>query len=257
MTEQRVAWVTGGAQGIGLAVALRLAEQGYAVAINDIDEPKLAAAAKEIAAKATGGSLAVRADISVKADVDRAAAEIRQKLGPIYALVNNAFWVQRGGILDTTEEVWHRTIEVGLSGYFYCTQAAAKQMVEQKRGSIVNLSAGVAERGIPSTMAYAASKGGVNALSRNAAVELARYGIRSNIVTIGPVRTEAFETMADTPEQVAARIARVPLGRLGTTGDCAGVVAFLLSDDAAWITGGLFHVDGGANNAMLVVAVPK
>lgn len=257
MSAQRVAWVTGGAQGIGLTVALRLADQGWAVAINDIDEPKLAAAGKELAARSKGPCLALTADISVKVEVDRAAAEIERRLGPVYALVNNAFWVQRGGILDTTEEVWHRTIEVGLSGYFYCTQAAAKQMVQRKGGSIVNLSAGVAERGIPSTMAYAASKGGVNALSRNAAVELARYGIRSNIVTIGPVRTEAFETMADTPEQVAARVARVPLGRLGTTQDCAGIVAFLVSDEAAWITGGLFHVDGGANNAMLVVAVPK
>lgn len=257
MTAPRVAWVTGGAQGIGLAVALRLADDGYAVAINDINEAKLAAAGAELQKRTKGRSLAVRADIAVKAEVDRTAEEIQRALGPVYALVNNAFWVQRGGILDTTEEIWHRTIEVGLSGYFYCTQAAAKQMVEQKSGSIVNLSAGVADRGIPSTMAYAASKGGVNALSRNAAVELARYGIRSNIVTIGPVLTEAFETMADTPEQVAARIARVPLGRLGTTQDCAGIVAFLLSDEAAWITGGLFHVDGGANNAMLVVSVPK
>jgi NAD(P)-dependent dehydrogenase (short-subunit alcohol dehydrogenase family) len=252
-----VAWVTGGAQGIGLAVALRLAEDGWAVAINDIDEAKLKSAEKELAAKAKGRSLAMKADISVKAEVDRAAAEIKRRIGPIYALVNNAFWVQRGGILDTTEEVWHRTIEVGLSGYFYCTQAAAPQMIEQKGGSIVNMSAGIADRGIPSTMAYAASKGGVNALSRSTAVELARYGIRSNLVTIGPVRTAAFDTMADTPEQVAARINRVPLGRLGTPEDCAAMVAFLVSEQATWITGGLFHVDGGANNAMLVLSVPK
>ena len=257
MKSPRVAWITGGAQGIGLAVAHRLASQGWAIAINDIDEEKLAGAERDLGAKTQGGLLAVRADISVKQEVENTAALIKKRLGPVYALVNNAFWVRRGGIIDTTEEVWKRTIDVGLSGYFYCTQAAAPHMIEQKGGSIVNMSAGIAERGIPSTLAYAASKGGVNALSRATAVELARYGIRSNIIVVGPVRTEAFETMADTPEQVAARIARVPLGRLGTPEDCAGLVSFLVSDESTWITGGLFHVDGGANNAMLVVSVPN
>ena len=256
MSEPRgVVWITGGAQGIGRALALGLVERGWAVAINDIDEPKLAETAAELRAK--GPSFATKADISVKAEVDRAAREIKQALGPISALVNNAFWVQRGGVLDTSEAVWRRTIDVGLTGYFFCTQAAAADMVAGRRGSIVNMSAGVGERGIPSTLAYAASKGGVNALTKGTAVELAQYGVRANTVVIGPVRTQAFETMADTPEQVAARIARVPLGRLGTPEDCLGLVAFLLSDEASWITGGLFHVDGGANNAMLVVSVPK
>jgi NAD(P)-dependent dehydrogenase (short-subunit alcohol dehydrogenase family) len=254
-TVSGVVWITGGANGLGRGLAVGLASAGWHVAVSDIDQQAVDNLRDELAA--IGPSLVTVGDVTSSNDIHRILDEVEVKLGPLDALINNALFAVRGSVLDVTEADWRRAVEVNLTGYFLCAQAAARRMVLRKVGRIVNLSSGAAERGIPGTVAYGCAKGGVNAMTRIFAVELAQHGICVNTVTTGPVMTEGFATLAADAAGVEARRRRVPMGRLGTVEDCLGIIEYLLAPASAWTTGALFNVDGGANNAGLVQQVSQ
>jgi NAD(P)-dependent dehydrogenase (short-subunit alcohol dehydrogenase family) len=250
-----VVWVTGGANGLGRGLCLGLARAGWRVAVSDIDGAAMDTLRLELAAIAP--SLVMAGDVTSSAEIQSVLHEIENKLGPLDALINNALFAIRGSVVDVAEADWRRAVEVNLTGYFLCAQAAARRMVGRGSGRIVNMSSGAAERGIPGTVAYGCAKGGVNSMTRIFAVELAGHGICVNTVTTGPVMTEGFATLAADDVGIEARRRRVPMGRLGTVDDCLGIIEYLLSPASAWTTGALFHVDGGANNAGLVLQVSQ
>jgi NAD(P)-dependent dehydrogenase (short-subunit alcohol dehydrogenase family) len=253
--DRGVVLVTGAATGLGREIAVELARLGWRVGICDILEDELERAVAE--ASAVGVCAGWHADITVAADVDRFVDAAARELGPITALVNNALLAVEGFVLDLAEEDWRRAIDVSLTGYFLCAQRVGRRMRDRGYGRIVNMSSGSAERGIPRTAAYGAAKGGVNSFTRTLAVELAPVGITVNTLTTGPILTEGFKRLAKSDDGIEARRRRVPVGRLGQTPDYMPLLSFLLSPEAEWTTGGLFHVDGGANNAALVQVVDE
>jgi NAD(P)-dependent dehydrogenase (short-subunit alcohol dehydrogenase family) len=256
MTEDKgVVLVTGGATGMGREIAVELARDNWKVAICDIKGDDLEAAAFE--ASEVGTCEAWLADITSSAEVQRFVAEAERSLGPVTGLINNALHPAQGFLLDLDEAEWRRTIDVSLTGYFLCIQAAGRRMRDRGYGRIVNMSSGAAERGIPRTGAYGSAKGGVNSLTRILAVELAHSGVTVNTLTTGPILTEGFKTLAKSDDGIEARRKRVPVGRLGETADYMPLLSYLLSPESAWTTGALFHVDGGANNAALVQVVEE
>ena len=242
----RVAVVTGGASGIGLGVARRLATDGDCVAILDVD-----AAAAETAAAAVQGdggtAVGFEADVANRASVDRAFTRVRAELGPVEILVTSAGIESFDSLLDITPETWDRILSVNLTGTFICVQAAVPDMVAAGWGRIVTISSSSAQSGAPNMAHYAASKGGVISLTKSLAVELARHGITAN--TIPP-------SLVDTPMARAAEAAgdfpgvdvvgpMIPLGRAGTPDDIAAACSFLCSDGGSYITGQLIGVNGG------------
>jgi NAD(P)-dependent dehydrogenase (short-subunit alcohol dehydrogenase family) len=244
-------WITGGANGVGRELAVALAQHGWPVGVCDIDRDGLATLAAEVGEGVLATSVA---DIADETDVQRSYDELTAQLGPITGLINNALYADNRRIIDLSITEWRRCIDVSLTGYLLCSQVAVRRMIEAGYGRVINMSSGSAERGIPGTGAYAAAKGGVNALTRTLAVEVAANGITVNTLTLGPVMTAGFAKLAVNDDGIEARRRRVPVGRLGATADCVGLVELLLDPASNWITGGLFHVDGGANNAALVQA---
>lgn len=253
--EPSVVLLNGAAKGIGRGLAVALARDGWSVAASDIDEAALATAVES--ASGEGVCRGSVLDIRDSAGIERWIAEAESDLGPVHALINNAISVAEGSFLSLSEDGWRQTIDVSLTGYFLCAQAAARCMVGRGYGRILNMSSGSAERGIPRTVSYAAAKGGVNSLTRVMAVELAHQGICVNTLTTGPMMTETFAAIAKSEAGIEARRRRVPMGRLGDIEDILPIVRYLISPDARWTTGALFHVDGGANNAALVQSVAE
>jgi NAD(P)-dependent dehydrogenase (short-subunit alcohol dehydrogenase family) len=247
-------WITGAAHGMGRSFAQHLASQGWRVGMIDIDEEALREAEQEISE--VGTCLACVCDVSSYDDVQTSVQRFEEHLGPVTALINNALEAERGTVLELDIRDWRRAIDVCLTGYFISAQLAAREMVKRRYGSIVNMSSGSGERGMPGTAGYACSKGGINALTRVLCVDLAPYGVRANTVTVGPIPTRFFRNFLKDDEQgFQAREARIPMGRFGRPEDAHGIIDFLLSPQSEWTTGGLFHIDGGANNAALVKVV--
>jgi len=248
MSEQRlagqVAIVTGSSRGIGLAIARRFAAEGAAVIINYVAREPEAAAAVRTIEDAGGRAFAVQADVSQAGDVERLVRESREHFGRVDILVNNAGVMVTKGVLETTEDDWDRTIDVNLKGAYLCSKAVAPLMIEQRSGSIINISS---NSGLyhPSAMRfteYVVSKAGMNGLTKAMALALGPH-IRVNAICPGWIRTDMME---DIDEEVHARIlAETALGRWGTPEDVAASAAFLASPDAAFITGELLIVAGG------------
>ena len=238
-----VAIVTGAGGGIGGAVARRLAAEGAAVAVNDIDAARAQVVADDITA-AGGRAIAVRADMSdpeqVQAVVDTTVAE----LGTVSILINNAGLIgQTRHFLKADDEWWHRLIGNNLSSVFYCTSRVAPIMAKAGRGVIISSSSGGATRAHRGEAAYDAAKGGIEALTRAAALDLAPYGIRVCAVAPGSIDVAPAGAVSD--EVLAARGAGIPLGRVGRPEDLAAAYAFLASHEASYITGVALSVDGG------------
>ena len=240
----RVCVVTGAARGIGLAVAARLAREGGRVALWDVSPRRLGPAAATL----RGQGLEVAdfvCDVADRAAVAAAMAAVRAHFGaPVTVLVNNAVWARFGALATLDEETADRTLAVGLKAMMWTLQAAEPAMRQAGGGSVVNISSVGAVQPQPDSIVYAAMKGGVIALTRAAAVELAPARIRVNAVLPGMVATPASLAQFDAPT-LAAREAAMPLGRFGLEQDIAAAVAYLASDDAAYVHGAQLVVDGG------------
>ncbi|HQR21669.1 MAG TPA: SDR family NAD(P)-dependent oxidoreductase [Burkholderiaceae bacterium] len=247
----RVAVITGAAQGIGAACARIFAEQGARVVIGDVNEVGAAALAKEIAA-AGGYAMARRADVGARADCEALVEHAVSHFGRLDVLVNNAGIVHAADFLDLTEEDFDRVLRINLKGAFLCAQAAARQMIAQdarpdgNRGVIVNVSSVNAVLAIANQVPYTVSKGGLNQLTKVMALALAPRGVRVMGVGPGSIATEMLKTAVLTNEAARSRIlSRTPLGRLGEPDEIARTVAFLASDDASYLTGTTLYPDGG------------
>jgi 2-hydroxycyclohexanecarboxyl-CoA dehydrogenase len=242
----RVTVVTGAASGMGLAISRRLAQQGNAVALLDLSVDAAEQGAKEIAADG-GKALAVAVDVSDRAAVDAALAQVRKELGPIEIMVTSAGIDRFESFVDITPESWERMIAVNLTGTFHCLQAAVPDMLEAGWGRIVTISSSSAQSGSARMSHYVASKGGVVGLTKALALELAPKGITVNTIPPGFIDTpmaRAAEARGDLPSFDAV-VARTPVRRAGTPDDIAAACAFLCSDEAGYITGQAINVNGG------------
>ncbi len=245
--EGRVSVITGGASGIGLATAKRLADEGSKIVIGDLD-PTTGAAAAELV-----GGLFVETDVTNADQVKNLFDTAKSTYGSVDVAFNNAGISppDDDSILDTGIDAWRRVQEVNLTSVFLCCKAVIPIMLEQGKGSIINTASFVATMAAAtSQISYTASKGGVLAMSRELGVQFARKGIRVNALSPGPVNTPLLmELFAKDPERAARRLIHIPLGRFGEPDEIAAAVAFLASDDSSFMTASNFLVDGGIAGA--------
>ena len=245
--EDRVAVVTGGGSGIGLATVRRFADEGAKVVIGDMDASSGESAAAEV------GGLFVRTDVTSAEDVAAMFKAAKDAYGRIDIAFNNAGISppDDDSILDTGIDAWRRVQEVNLTSVYLCCKEVLPYMLEQGKGSIINTASFVATMAAAtSQISYTASKGGVLAMSRELGVQFARSGIRVNALSPGPVNTPLLiELFAKDPERAARRLVHIPLGRFGEADEIAAAVAFLASDDSSFITASNFLVDGGISGA--------
>jgi 2-hydroxycyclohexanecarboxyl-CoA dehydrogenase len=244
---ERVAMVTGGARGIGRAIALALAADGRAVAVADLLEEEAGATAAAIG----GSALATRLDVTDPDSVAAAVERVEGSLGPIEVLVNNAGWDEARPFLETDEPFWDRVIEVNFKGGLRVTRAVLPGMVERGWGRLVNIGSDAGRVGSSLESVYSGAKGGVIAFTKTIAREVARSGVTANTVCPGPTRTPLLDRMADEGgERFVESLTRaVPMRRLGEPEDVAAAVAFLASDAAGYITGQTLSVSGGLTMA--------
>jgi NAD(P)-dependent dehydrogenase (short-subunit alcohol dehydrogenase family) len=250
----RIAIVTGAARGIGLACARRLKTDGAAVVLADILDEEGMAAAKEL-----DGTYA-HCDVANSADVARLVETALRAHGAIDILINNAGVAAAGDFLDISEADFDRVIAVNLKGAFLVAQACAKQMVKQVKearapGAIVNMSSVNAVVAIASQVPYTMSKGGINQMTKVAALGLASYGIRVNAIGPGSIMTGMLASVAQDLEAQRRVLSRTPMGRIGDPAEVAAIASFLASDDASYITGQTVYCDGGRLPLNYVVPV--
>jgi glucose 1-dehydrogenase len=244
--EGKVALVTGSSQGIGQAIAIRLAEEGANIIIDYRSNPDGAEETKT-KVEATGRKgYVVQADLGVVSDVRKMVDAGVQEFGKLDILVNNAGLEKRADFWDVSEADYDSVVNVNLKGVFFATQAIVQHLRQTQRpGKIINISSVHEELPFPHFTSYCASKGGVKMMMRNLAVELGPLGITINNVAPGAIATPINQSLLNDPEKLNAVVKNIPLGRLGKPEDVASIVAFLASSDADYITGSTFFVDGG------------
>ena len=244
---QKVAVVTGGCSGIGLATVRRFAQEGATVVVADLDDERGEELAEEV------GGLYVHCDVALKEDVDRLFTTAKERFGRVDVAFNNAGISppEDDSILDTDLEAWKRVQDVNLTSVYLCCKAVIPIMLEQGGGSIVNTASFVAVMGAAtSQISYSASKGGVLSMTRELGVQFARQGVRVNALCPGPVNTPLLqELFASDPDRAARRLVHVPMGRFGEPEEMANAVLFLASDESSFMTASTFLVDGGISGA--------
>jgi len=243
MPQSRAALVTGASRGIGKEIALELARNGYRVAVNYFNDPASAADAAIAEIRAIQPeSILIEADIRSSQQVRNMFERVILAFGGLDLLVNNAGVQTWKPLLEVTEDEWDLVVDTNLKGCFLCTQQAALHMKDHGGGSIVNLGSGCNKLAFPSLVAYTASKGGIEMFTKEAAVELGRYGIRVNCIAPGSIESE--RTKQEDPDYAGTWSKLTPLGRVGTMADIAPTVLFLASPGASFITGQTIWIDG-------------
>lgn len=235
--------MTGASRGIGRAVALRLAADGAAIAVNYHTGEAEAAEVVAAITGAGGTAVSIGGDVSDAAGAAATVATAQEALGGLDILVNNAGITRDNLVLRLSEEDWDAVLDVNLKGAFLCTKAALRPMLRQRSGRIINMTSVVAGTGNPGQANYAAAKAGLIGLTKTVAREVASRGITVNAVAPGFISTRMVQAI--TEEQRGLVLERIPLARFGTPEDVAACVAFLASDDAGYITGQVLGVDGG------------
>ena len=242
----KVAIVTGAGTGIGQAIAMRLGSEGAKVLIDYVGDPQGARETKHAIEQGGGEAEIALGDVTRMDDVRALVDAAWDRFGSADTLVNNAGIEHRSDFWDTTEEEYDRVMAVNLRGAFFLSQALVRRLrAAKKSGRIVNISSVHEDMVFPGFSTYCCSKGGMRMLMRNLAMELGPLGITVNNVAPGAISTPINKSLLENKQQLNALLNNIPLGRMGTPEDVAGVVAFLVSDDAAYVTGSTFVVDGG------------
>jgi len=236
----RAALITGGASGVGLGVARLLRATGADVAVLDVDDGRVTAAAREIGE----GVLGLRADVRRSADVDAAVAETLERFGRLDVLVNAA-GIAGGSLrtLDVDDDEWNLVMDVNATGTFYCMRAALRPMLDAGYGRIVNVASVAGKEGNPMAAAYSASKAAVIGMTKSVGKDVAGSGVLVNCVTPAPIDTPLLAGLSE--EHLQYMLSRVPLGRLATTDEAANLIAFLASEAMTFSTGAAFDLSGG------------
>ena len=248
LLTDKVAIITGGAQGIGYAIAERFLREKAKVIIADVDNKTGEAAEKAL--RKIGTVKYIHCNVAQRLDVHNLIAGTLDEFGRIDILVNNAGVVAKSDFLDLTEDEFDHVLSINLKGAFLCSQAVARHQVEQveageKPGSIINMSSVNAVFAIPDQVPYSISKGGLNQLTKVAALSLAKYGIRVNAIGPGSIMTKMLESVIDDADATAKILSRTPIGRIGNPAEIAAIAVFLASDESSYVTGQTIYADGG------------
>jgi len=244
--DNKVAIITGAASGIGQAIAITMAREGASVVVDYVGKPGTADDTVSQIQSAGGKALAVEADVSQPDQVANLVGQAVSTFGKLDIFVNNAGIEYKHPITEFPLDQWNKIIAVNLTGPFLCMQAAAKQMMTQGGpGRIINISSVHQDLPMPTNAPYCASKGGLRMLMRTVAVELGPHGITVNNIGPGAVYTPIYADIQANPEMERALMAEIPVGRWGKPVEIANLAVFLASDDAAYITGSTYYIDGG------------
>jgi glucose 1-dehydrogenase len=242
----KVAIVTGSGTGIGKSIAIRFASEGATVVVNYRDHPEQADDTKAKAEAAGGKAITVQADVSIIADTQRLIDETYNQLGRCDILINNAGIEIEAPFWEVTEKQYDAVLDVNLKGAFFLTQAFVRRLRDAKLpGHVINISSVHEDMVFPHFSTYCASKGGIRMLMRDLAVELGPLGITVNNIAPGAINTPINASLLANKPKLDALLANIPLGRLGTPEDVAALATFLASDEAAYITGSTYVIDGG------------
>ncbi len=243
MLENKIAVVTGGSRGIGREVVLTLAKQGADIVVNYTSNSTAADEVVELVTALGRKAIAVKADVSIAADVENLIKETEEKLGKIDILINNAGITRDGLLIRMKENDWDDVLDINLKGTFLTTKLIGKKMLKQRSGRIVNLTSVVGLMGNAGQANYAASKAGVIGFTKSVAKEFASRGITVNAVAPGFIKSDMTEKLSDEVKESYSKA--IPLGRMGDAQDVANLVSFLVSDLSIYITGQTIQVDGG------------
>lgn len=244
--KDKVAIVTGGSGGIGRGICERLAKEGVKIVVNYRSSADKAQEAKEAVEELGSEALIVQADLSKVNEINSLVEKSIEHFGKVDILVNNAGLELRDDFWDVSEDDYDLVMNVNLKAVFFATQAVVKHFKEtENQGRIINISSVHEELPFPHFTAYCLSKGGMKMLMRNIAIELGPFGITVNNVAPGAIATPINQSLLDSPEQLAKVTQNIPLGRMGEPEDVGGIVAFLASEEAKYITGTTVFVDGG------------
>ena len=241
--KDQIVWITGGAMGIGKAIATLFASEGAQLVLSDVDDATVQATAAEISKEKGVKTLGVKANVAQIADCEKAVEQSLDKFGRIDILINNAGITRDNLLMRMSDEEWDAVLAVNLKGVFNCTKAVVRPMMKARKGRIVNIASVVGLMGNAGQANYAASKGGVVALTKTCAREFASRNILVNAVAPGFIRTRMTDAL--TEEQKKKLLELIPLGRLGEPDDVAKVVLFLCSEESSYITGHVVSVNGG------------